>query len=520
MFAGVYIENFLVQAAVRVEPELCERALVIVEGAAPLTKVAALNAQARRAGVEIGMLKTTVTQFLGVEIRTRSAALEKSAHAALLDLGWSISPRIEDTAADTMVIDVAGLGSVWGNEETIAKEIVERGRACGLRLNVAVARNIETSLVSARGFAGTCVIAAGEEAERLSDLSVSVLNLTEETAETLERWGVRTCGALAALPVLELSERLGQEGVRLQAFARGDGMRTIVVAEAADTFVEEMELDDAVEELEPLSFLLGRLLKQLCARLTARALAASKIQMHFELEPAFDKALETRKEVVREKILPGVFERELQLPVPMRDAMMLLKLMRLRLQANPPTTAITKIRITAEAARPRLTQNGLFLPSFPDVEKLELTLARIANVVGEGNVGAAERMDTHRPDAFHVKRFLHVAESDGNKCSDTKTVSVRTAMSCRLFRPPLAAKVELANEKPTRVFFAGMRGDVATAAGPWKTAGDWWREDAWQQGEWDLELSFRAGKGKSERGVYRVYFDAKCDAWFVRGMYD
>jgi protein ImuB len=390
-----------------------------------------------------------------------------------------------------------------------------------LRLNVAMAGNIETALVAARGFAGTRVIAMDEKADRLRDLSVSVLHLTEETQETLERWGVRTCGALTALPVLELSERLGQEGVRLHALARGEGTRALVVAEAAHTFVEEMELDDAVDELEPLSFLLGRLLNQLCARLTARALAASKIHMCFDLEPVFEKALETCKEMVRHKALPGAFEQSLQLPVPMRDAVMLLKLVRLRLQADPPKAAITKIRMTAEAARPRLTQNGLFLPSSPDVEKLELTLVRIANVVGEGNVGVAVRLDSHRPDAFHVKRFVNGAESEeDHHSSHAQRVSARTAMSCRLFRPPLPAKVEVEKETPMRLFFAGMRGDVLAAAGPWKTSGEWWREDCWQQEEWDLEIVFRATKGQSGRGVYRVYFDAKCDAWFVRGMYD
>lgn len=520
MFAGVFIENFLFQAVTRVEPELRERPVAIVDGVPPLVKVVALNENAWRAGIEIGMLKTTVTQFLGVEIRSRSLALEKSAHAALLDLGWSVSPRIEDTAADTGVIDVAGMASVWGTEEKIAKEIVERGWACGLQLNVAVAWNIETALVAARGFAGACVITVGEEAERLSELPVTVLNVAEETAQTLERWGIRTCGALAALPLLELSERLGQEGVRLHALAQGEGSRAIIVAETAYTFVEELELDDAVEELEPLSFLLSRLLTQLCTRLAARALAASAIEVCFELEPAFEKALDARKEVVREKIAPGIFERKLQLPVPMRDATMLLKLVRLRLQAIPPGAAITKIRIAAEAAKIRRAQTSLFLPSSPDSEKLELTLARVANVVGEENVGAAELVDTYRPDAFHVKRFLNLTESaDGGDCG-ARDVSHRTAMSCRMFRPPLVAKVELQQEKPACIFFAGMRGDVVIAAGPWKMSGEWWREDAWQQEEWDMELVFHSKEEKSERGVYRVYFDAKCDMWFVRGMYD
>ena len=97
-----------------------------------------------------------------------------------------------------------------------------------------------------------------------------------EILETLARWGVDTCGALAALPVLQLSERLGQEGVRLHTLARGEWARSLVLAKPAVYFQEEMELDDAVEELESLSFLLGRLLDQLCARLAARSLSARR----------------------------------------------------------------------------------------------------------------------------------------------------------------------------------------------------------------------------------------------------
>ena len=72
-----------------------------------------------------------------------------------------------------------------------------------------------------------------------------------------------------------------------------------------------------------------------------------------------------------------------------------------------------------------------------------------------------------------------------------------------------------------------MRGDVVAASGPWRTSGDWWREDAWQQDEWDLEIRFgsaaeamqyrsaaigtrihgREPSGNPRRGLYRIYYD-------------
>ncbi|MGH9715547.1 MAG: DNA polymerase Y family protein [Candidatus Acidiferrales bacterium] len=561
-FASIFVPNFRVQAVVRAEPELRGRALALVEGAPPLCSVTAVNERAARMGVEIGMTKTNAEQFAGLQIRARSAALEKSAHAALLDVGWSVSPRIEDAGEGEIVADLAGLGLLFGGEEELGAELDRRAFACGLQVHVAIAGNIDAASIAARGYSGTTVIPRGQEAARLRGLPVGVLGPEEETAETLRRWGVHTCGALAALPVGQLSERLGQEGVRLHALGRGASVRSLALAEAADFFEEEMELDDAVEDLDPLSFLLGRLLNQLCARLAARALAAASIRARFELQPHFEDACDRRKEVVRRKSPPGEYETELRLPVPARDAKMLLKLLRLRLQVHPPGAPVRKITVAAEAARPRAVQGGLFLPSFPDPEKLELTIARIANVVSEGNVGSPEIVDTHRPGTFRMGKFSAVQtetterrsevsaacgaeifrpQSDNSEFSG-RNKEIRSAddaggtdadgnvaQSFRAFRPEIPARIELHGGRPMAVNFQGARGEVRAASGPWRTSGNWWREDSWQQEEWDLEVRFRlAGPTipanemsvRGEGGVYRVYYDAQRRGWFVRGVYD
>ena len=52
--------------------------------------------------------------------------------------------------------------------------------------------------------------------------------------------------------------------------------------------------------------------------------------------------------------------------------------------------------------KPRAAQGGLFVPAAPEPVKLELTLARIRAIVGEGRVGSPELLDTHRPDAFRM----------------------------------------------------------------------------------------------------------------------
>src|SRR5580765_1962920 len=72
------------------------------------------------------------------------------------------------------------------------------------------------------------------------------------------------------------------------------------------------------------------------------------------------------------------FARTLKLPVPMQDAKILLKLLQLDLAAHPPGAPIEKLALRAEPVKPRVTQDGFFVPVAPEPEKLELLLARVA----------------------------------------------------------------------------------------------------------------------------------------------
>ena len=90
----------------------------------------------------------------------------------------------------------------------------------------------------------------------------------------LERWGLRTLGELAALPARELFERLGAEGPRLQALARGEDAGPLSPWRPPRRFEETRELDWAADNLEPLFALFAELADRVCARLEGEALAA------------------------------------------------------------------------------------------------------------------------------------------------------------------------------------------------------------------------------------------------------
>ena len=512
-----------------------------------MEKVFAVNEGAERMGITPGMTKAQSELCSELTLRPRSPLQESMAHAALLDCAQSFSPCVEDAAADTVILDLAGMKSLFGSPPEIARSLFCRTAELGLDGNVAVASNPDAAMLAARGFSGVTVISPGKEAQSLGSLPVEVLFAVQKKEkpvrkknqprllETFERWGVRNLRALAALPEIALSERLGQEGLRLQQLARGAASRTLVPVEMPAVFEEAVELEYPIVLLEPLAFLLNRLLEQICARLASRALNTQELRLTLELESsssfnqqsAINNHPSSRQSEIanqKSRISSIPFHRTLTLPLPMLDPKLFLKLLQLDLNAHPPGAPILKIHLAAEPARPRSAQGGLFLPPSPEPEKLELTLARIAALVGEARVGSLELLDTYRDEGFRMRRFVPGAsqERPTQENRPRKTLEPAEEKSAiaalRRFRPPLRATVTLENGELRRVVCPKkkeVQGSVLWKAGPWRSSGDWWEREAWARDEWDIALQNAEGFA-----LYRLVHDLLGGGWFVEGTYD
>jgi protein ImuB len=263
------------------------------------------------------------------------------------------------------------------------------------------------------------------------------------------------------------------------------------------------------------------MLEQLCARLAARSLATNALRLACRLDPVEDPETPSRRTTAKNKDgssglgEEGLFVRTLKLPVPMQDPRVLLKLLQLDLAAHPPGAPVEKLALRAEPVRPRTAQDGFFVPIAPEPEKLELLLARVAALVGEGNVGAAEVLDSHRPDAHGIRKF-QVSELQQRDRGSGLGPRAATQLALRLFRPPLRARVEAQAGAPARVSFLALaRAEVLGCAGPWRTSGEWWTSGGWRRDEWDVALRTTAGAA-----LYRMYRDLDSGDWFVYGSYD
>ena len=414
----------------------------------------------------------------------------------LIALAFEFSPTVEQTAAETgpqaihtVTFDVSGLDRLFGMVQDVAAAIARRALETGVQANLALAANADAAVLAARGFTGTSILPQGDEAKFLGRLPLTLLAPSPELQETLERWGIRRFQELAALPPLGIAERLGPEGLQLRQLARGEVERKLVPLEEPLYFREELELEYPVELLEPLAFVMSRLLGGLIMRLATRGLATDELRLFLRLE---NRALH---------------ERKLRLPVPALDRRAFLKLLQLDLAAHAPRAPVMHVALEVNPVKPRAAQTGLFVPQAPEPVNLELTLARIKTLVGEESVGSPELLDTHRSEAFRMMDF--------GRARPMGRTQARVRLALRVFRPPRAARVAIHAGQPGFVAAEGVCGKVLELAGPWRTSGDWWTLDPWSRDEWDIALS--------DGALYRIYYDRLyCErgAWFVEGSYD
>jgi hypothetical protein len=497
----------------------------------------------------------------------------------MMAIAREFSPRVERHGACCVVLDVSGLGCLLGDAQAIGDALAAAAddRASGIRVAVAPTQTAARlmAIVHPR-----LVVLAGDIAAALADVPVRALRVliddggtvpgdagaraaaraktTDARLETFHRWGLTTLGEVAALPSDALFERMGQEGLLLQRLARGADAGPLVPDPGTPRFMQSIELEWPVEALEPLSFVLARLLDPLSEALERADRGAAALRLDLRL------------------VDRSTFARVLQLPAAMRDPRVLRTLLLLDLESHPPSAAIDIVAIEIDPAPARIIQYSLLERALPSAETLATLTARLGALVGDTRCGSPALLDTHRPDGIEMRRFapesrvtagrralppdqpaprlrrsaVASAKAEGGSHGIGSEPGLRTASaelaeagqsasgpaearvpnsesrvpnsesrvpSLRRFRPPIAVRVTLARGRPVHVAIdrRGMPGgDVEQQAGPWRTSGAWWDSGAtaWDRDEWDVALT--------DGAFCRLYRDRAIDRWFLEGVFD
>jgi hypothetical protein len=455
-------------------------------------------------------------------------------------------PAPEFDAGDAVAVNARGDGVAAARRPVAAPA---RGGGAPRELNNADgdARTNSSALFNAPGAPPPGAPRASRDALwacRPSGRPLSAL-LPDGIFATLRRWGLKTLGDVAALPRGDLFERLGDAGLALQRLAAGLDTTPLVPLVVSEPFEQSLELEWPIEGLDPLSFVLSRLLEPLCSRLEREDCGAAGLHVVLRL-------------VSRE-----THARSLQLPAPFRDPRVLRTLALLDLESHPPTAGIDRVTVTIDPAPGRILQFSLIERALPAAESLSTLLARLRALMGDARVGSAALVDTHQPGAFEMGAFapMHPSGAKGSRGAEGArgargaramgapgsgsaagagangagangagpegTSGARDARTVlRRVRQPGAIRVRVVDGQPAYVASGrtGMSGGSVThAAGPWRTSGRWWerietsppattRDWRWNREEWDVVLA--------DGVVYRIFLDRDSQRWFLEAVAD
>ena len=429
------------------------------------------------------------------------SAAAGAGRVALLALAQVFSPRSQLWADNEVVIDASGLTRLFGDARELGQQIRRTAADRGMQVRVALAATTTAARLLVRSRAGVTVVDTDTQQAMLAPVPLTTLLAVAgdepasgaERLATFRRWGLRTLGDLVALDAASVAARLGQDGVRWQRLARGDDPRPLDPEVPEERFEQALDLEWPIEGLEPLSFVLGRLMEPLAAHLERRdrSVAVLRVQLHL--------------------VTKVVHARAIELPAALRDARTLRTLALLDLESHPPEAAIDRVVVAVEPTPAKSLQFSLLTRPLPAPEQMSTLVARLQAVMGEGRCGAPSLVDSWSPGACAVAPFTPVDLGDAPRAS---AESGGLTAALRRFRIPVPARVR--TEAGAPIFLATDRqsvrgGAIATTSGPWRTSGGWW-DDAWDRDEWEVTL--RDGVS------YRLFRERQQDAWFVDAVID
>jgi len=222
----------------------------------------------------------------------------------------AITPRVELTTPGQVAFPTRGPSRFFGGDDALAARVqvvvdaalasLGGGVGAGLRCRIGIADGpFAAALAALAASPGRChehrddvpdlvtgaavVVAPGATPAFLAPLPVAALE-RPGLVDVLGRLGVRTLGALAALPAPDLLARFGAEGLLAWRLASGlDDRPPATILPPADLTVSA-ELDPPADTVAPAAFLARGMAEELHRRLWAKGSACTRVVIGAETE--------------------------------------------------------------------------------------------------------------------------------------------------------------------------------------------------------------------------------------------
>ena len=223
--------------------------------------------------------------------------LYHAAHDALFAAAGCFTPAVETAGLGLLYAEAVGLERRFGPDPQLARQMaLEARRASGLDVRVGVGdgKFVARQAAGAARPGDGCVVLPGEERAFLSPLPLSALPSDPELRRRLNLLGVRTLGALAALPRLAVVRQFGPGAGPLHDLARGVDSRPVHPDAPPLQLARTRTFDDPLVDRAPLLAQVSRMAVDLGAALSLRGYQAEGLRLQVEEEGGDVHAAGTR----------------------------------------------------------------------------------------------------------------------------------------------------------------------------------------------------------------------------------
>lgn len=476
LHAAIWLPRFALQAVLRVmdTPSRAPLALLDSEAGISATELQGTglimhaNTVAEQLGVVAGMTPSqAMAQCSKLVLVHRMAHEEGRAHHDLMECATQWTPDYEATQPGLCVLDVSRVRGLRKQQLASGDGIRQWLAGRMLDARVGFASNPDRACLAAHATDSVLVLDGSEDDHELfQKLPVNVLDPPAPVLEVLRLWGVHTLAQLTALPREGVASRLGMEGLHLWQLAKGGTGRLLRLVRPAEAYLETVELEHQVESLEPLLFLLRRLVETLCHRLAERWLVAASEHIMLKFADS------------------TIHERVLRVAEPTRNADLLLRVLHTHLDGLRTAAPIIAVTLELVPVRPSLRQHLLFERTLRDPQRFAETLDQLEALLGIGRVGKARLLPSRKPDAFTVAGFLEATHS-----APTRDGGLTHGLPLCCFRPPRHVTVRLHEGRPAVMTTTNSTLTITQANGPCLLSGDWWDKQSWQREVWEVAAS-------------------------------
>ena len=446
----------------RTQPQQDSTALALVSEGTHGTIVDTVNAQARIAGVSVGMRLTDARTLLPNIITHPSAPEADKAFLDQLTL-WARrwGPWTAVDGSDGLFIDVTGVPHLFGGLDKLKSDVEQKYRGIGLSSRIAAAPNIGAAWAFSHYDAHFSAVTKSGLENALNPLPVAALRLDQSTLTLLSRLGLKTIGALSDVPRTSLARRFRKAKnafanplLRLdQIFGRTNESLSPLTTEPpqfAKTRVVEPILHVSI--LKPV---LEKLARELRESLNKRNRGARRL-----LFEAF-------------RVDGHVEKLQSELAQPTNDAAHMVKLFAERLETLEAGFGFDSFTLTATWHEPASEVQAGLTGDVTDHSELPRLIDRLIVRLGANTVCKPVAAKSHIPE----RSVKWVPALSGEVATLQDDLPFYERPMRLLDRPEIISVLYATPEGlPRRFRWRRNAHDVAKVEGPERLAPEWWRE--------------------------------------------